>query len=107
MTSSELRDYLGTFNTNIDNAITEYSDVSSSISSIANNINTIKGSDGAMYNGIIDNTTNAQTQVQNIVSTLQSLKSSVNAKTSAEINRLALAEDAARRRREEEDGGSD
>ena len=108
MTSNELRGYLNTFNTNIDKSISEYNEVSNSIGTISNNINSIKGSDGVMYNGILENTTNAQSQVTNIVSSLQSLKGSVNAKTSLEINRLALLEDEARRQKaKEEEGGND
>ena len=103
MTSGELSNYLTEFNINIDSKIDEYSSVSASIDKITSDINTVKGSDVAVYNGLIENNEKAKKQVNKIIKNLTALKNDVNVTTKAEIRRLYSLEEAERRRREEED----
>lgn len=102
MNSVELEGYLNNFNKNINNAIREYGDVSNSIASVTDNVNTIKGSDSAMFEGMIDNNLNAKKQIETIINSLEILKVKVNTRTNAEINRLERLEEAARK----EEGGN-
>ncbi|MBP5683871.1 MAG: hypothetical protein J6X02_01275 [Bacilli bacterium] len=102
MNSVELEGYLNKFNKNINNAIREYGDVSNSIASVTDNVNTIKGSDSAMFEGMIDNNLNAKKQIETIINSLEILKVKVNTRTNAEINRLERLEEAARK----EEGGN-
>ena len=107
MTSYELKDNLNTFNTSIDDKISSYSSILSSMTQITNDINSVKGADSAMYDGVLQNNEIVTKSLNKIIKELESLKSSVNAKTNDEISRLKKQEDDAKKKKEEEEEGED
>lgn len=101
MTSSELRSELNSFNSKIDGVIGEYNSALSSVSTVDNRINSIKGEDTNIYSSLIDNNSNVSSGISKNISTLTGLKSKVNAETEKEIERLYALEQAAKEQEEE------
>ena len=101
MTSSELRSELNSFNSNIDGVIGEYNDALSSVTTVDNKINSIKGEDTNIYSSLIENNFNVSSGISKNIATLTSLKATVNAETEKEIERLYALEQAAKEQEEE------